>query len=63
MEAIKSCPCCGGRGIRHVNTGDRTTRVVEFSYFIKCEDCGLRTATCLTPEDAIRRWNKRKEGK
>lgn len=51
---LKSCPFCGGEaevmeGLRKIPT-----------YFVICSKCEIRTLEYLTPENAAKRWNRRK---
>lgn len=55
---IKPCPCCNGQA--QVCKSIRT--YFDF-YIVKCNGCGLRTADWNTPEEAVKKWNKRKDKK
>lgn len=52
---LKNCPFCGDIA-ENTYVGHVTNRIVQ------CVNCGGRTMTMDTEEQAIRRWNKRDDG-
>lgn len=53
-DAIKNCPCCGGKAMLFKKRS-------YFQFFIVgCTECGLRTDDMPAVEKAIERWNTRK---
>ena len=52
-DAIKNCPCCGGKAKLYKKRS-------YFAFFIVgCTECGLRTDDLPAAEKAIERWNTR----
>ena len=54
METIKACPCCGGEG-KLKDTQGRQVR----QGWVGCPACGLYINWKISPEGAIRKWNRR----
>ena len=49
-EELKKCPCCGGKaGIR---------QDYEVFWRVQCDSCGMQTLNYITPEYAIKVWNR-----
>lgn len=56
MTPTKRCPCCGGVGTPTLVMGSR-----DSGHFVRCDACGLRTASCSSEAEAIARWDNRAE--
>ena len=54
MEKIKACPLCGGPG----RIKDSQGRQVRQGW-VGCPACGLYISWKISPDGAIRKWNRR----
>lgn len=54
MEKIKACPCCGGPG-KLKDTQGRQVR----QGWVGCPACGLYISWKISPDGAVRKWNRR----
>ena len=54
METIKACPCCGGEGKLKDIQGRRIRQG-----WVGCPACGLYINWKISPEGAIKKWNRR----
>lgn len=57
MEKIKACPLCGGPG----RLKDSQGRQVRQGW-VGCPACGLYISWKISPDGAVRKWNRRAEG-
>lgn len=57
MLTIKSCPCCGGPG----RLKDSQGRQVRQGW-VGCPACGLYISWKISPDGAVRKWNRRYAG-
>ena len=55
MTAIRTCPFCGGTGVKR--SYDR------HGFLVICADCAAETAVFDSPKEAIEAWNRRTEEK
>ena len=53
MEAISSCPYCGGKAKLHGRTAQR----------VVCTKCGAQGPKATLKSEAIKKWNNIKESK
>ena len=53
MERIENCPCCGGEGQL------KDTRGKIRQGWVGCPACQLYIAWKISPEGAVRKWNRR----
>lgn len=61
MSELKCCPFCGGEARLYGNSKPIGIRLKHYQVAVCTnDDCGCRTSTCETVEDAICRWNTRK---
>lgn len=55
VEAIKACPCCGGEGkLKDIHTKIRQG-------WVGCPECGLYIQWKISPDGAVKKWNRRAE--
>lgn len=54
MEQISACPCCGGPG----RLKDSQGRQVRQGW-VGCPACGLYISWKISPDGAVRKWNRR----
>lgn len=54
MNALQNCPCCGGPG----RLKDSQGRQVRQGW-VGCPGCGLYISWKISPDGAIRKWNRR----
>lgn len=54
MEKIEACPCCGGPG----KLKDSQGRQVRQGW-VGCPACGLYISWKISPDGAVRKWNRR----
>ena len=55
VEAIKACPCCGGEGkLKDIHTKIRQG-------WVGCPACGLYIQWKISPDGAVKKWNRRTE--
>ena len=55
MMEIKRCPCCGGEGkLKDIHTKIRQG-------WVGCPECGLYIQWKISPDGAVKKWNRRAE--
>lgn len=64
QKQIDSCPFCKGQGVLLSSEYDYAdhgyiSAKVDYSYYVECSKCEVRTAMYDTPDQAIDAWNKR----
>lgn len=53
MMEIKCCPCCGGEGkLKDIHTTIRQG-------WVGCPACGLYIQWKISPDGAVKKWNRR----
>lgn len=57
---IKRCPFCNGKAVLHTTIGFHEEFI---NGYIKCEKCGVSSATFSTIEGIIEAWNMRYDNK
>ena len=55
MEQIKACPCCGGPGLL------KDVRGKIRRGWVGCPACSLYINWQISPDGAIKKWNRRAE--
>ncbi|MBQ7578595.1 MAG: Lar family restriction alleviation protein [Synergistaceae bacterium] len=63
-EQLKSCPFCGSHNISVIScTQEReyksACKDVQFSYYVECDYCRVRTDSYVTRQDAVNAWETR----
>lgn len=55
---VPSCPVCGSPAV--LLDADDNGILKYFVYCLNTERCGLTSGMCVTPEEALKKWDKQK---
>jgi len=59
MDELKPCPCCQGEAELSTHSWEADYCLYRYECFASCQECGLKTPLCSSPERARAIWNRR----